>query len=145
MEEWKQRLRLKREEKQMTKTAFAAAVGVSNATATDWEKSVDEGGIKEISGPRLTKISEVLGVDPRWLLHGRPSKAGEDDVGRKGAIEKAPQASDDRTAEEMLRRAVELIETYRLAGPTDRQRLDLVVREIRRKLGTVDKAKPGAS
>lgn len=73
MEEWKQRLREAREAKGLKKTAFALAVGVSNATVTDWEKSVDAGGIKEISGPKLTRVCEVLGVDPHWLLDGRPS------------------------------------------------------------------------
>lgn len=71
MEDWKHRLREAREAKGFKKTAFALAVGVSNATVTDWEKSVDAGGIKEISGPKLTKVCEVLGVDPHWLLDGR--------------------------------------------------------------------------
>jgi phage repressor protein C with HTH and peptisase S24 domain len=71
MEEWKQRLRSAREAKGLSKTAFAKAVGVSNPTATDWEKSTEDGGIKEISGPKLTKVSEVLGVDPHWLIDGR--------------------------------------------------------------------------
>lgn len=75
MEEWKQRLRSAREAKGLTKTAFAKVVGVSNATVTDWEKSVESGGIKEISGPKLTKVAEVLGVDPRWLLDGREPTA----------------------------------------------------------------------
>lgn len=143
MEEWKQRLRHTREDKQMTKTAFAAAVGVSNATATDWEKSVDAGGIKEISGAKLTKISEVLGVDPRWLLHGQSDVAIESSES-KGAAP-VQQVFDSGAAEEMLRRAAELMETYSLADAADRKRLDLVVRDIRRKLGAGDKTKPGTS
>lgn len=75
MEDWKQRLREAREAKGLNKTEFAKAIGVSNATVTDWEKSFFDGGIKEISGPRLTKICEVLGVDPHWLLDGRASNA----------------------------------------------------------------------
>ena len=70
MEEWKQRLRQAREAKGLNKTEFARAVGVSNPTVTDWEKSVADGGIKEISGVKLTKAAEVLGVSPAWLLHG---------------------------------------------------------------------------
>ena len=70
MEEWKQRLRRAREAKGLTKTAFAKAVGVSNPTVTDWEKSSQDGGIKEISGPKLTKVSQVLEVDPHWLMGG---------------------------------------------------------------------------
>lgn len=68
MEEWKQKLREARERKQLTKTAFAKAVGVSNATATDWEKGSDVGGIKEISGVKLMKVCEVLGIEAVWLL-----------------------------------------------------------------------------
>ena len=70
MEEWKQRLRQAREAKGLNKTEFAKAVGVSNPTVTDWEKSVADGGIKEISGVKLTKAADVLGVSPSWLLQG---------------------------------------------------------------------------
>lgn len=80
MEEWKQRLRSAREAKGLTKTAFAREAGVSNATATDWEKASEDGGIKEISGPNLTRISVVLGVDPHWLLNGRPATNEQRDV-----------------------------------------------------------------
>lgn len=71
MNDWKQRLQTARQAKGLTKTAFARAVGVSNPTVTDWEKSFEDGGIKEISGPNLTRVSEVLGIDPHWLLEGR--------------------------------------------------------------------------
>lgn len=70
MEEWKQRLKAAREQAGLNKTTFAKLVEVSNPTVTDWEKSVDDGGIQEISGVRLSKICQVLNVDPEWLLHG---------------------------------------------------------------------------
>jgi len=73
MEEWKVRLREAREAKGLSKSDFAKAVRISPPTATDWEKSVADGGIKEISGVRLTKACEVLGVDSAWLLHGKGS------------------------------------------------------------------------
>lgn len=82
MEEWKQRLAEARAAKGMSKSEFAKAVRISPPTATDWEKSVADGGIKEISGIRLTKVCEVLGVDPMWLLHGKgsgPAKAPSPD------------------------------------------------------------------
>lgn len=82
MEEWKQRLAAARTAKGMSKSEFAKAVRISAPTATDWEKSVADGGIKEISGIRLTKVCEVLGIDPTWLLHGKgagPSKAPSPD------------------------------------------------------------------
>jgi phage repressor protein C with HTH and peptisase S24 domain len=75
MEDWKQRLREARLAKGLSKTAFARAVGVSNPTATDWEKSTQSGGIGEITGPRLIKICEVLGITPAWLYHGRVAQA----------------------------------------------------------------------
>ena len=71
MEQWKQRLAQARSAKGMSKSDFAKAVRISPPTATDWEKSVADGGIKEISGVRLAKVCEVLGVDPLWLLQGK--------------------------------------------------------------------------
>ena len=73
MEEWKKRLKLAREAAGLNKTQFANLVGVSNPTVTDWEKSVNDGGIKEIAGVRLAKICAVLTIDLNWLLHGRPA------------------------------------------------------------------------
>ena len=70
MEDWKRRLKSAREAAGLNKTKFAIAVGVSNPTVTDWEKSTHDGGIIEITGPRLTKICEVLNISPRWLLYG---------------------------------------------------------------------------
>lgn len=144
MEEWKQRLRAAREEKGMSKTAFAAAVGVSNATATDWEKSIDSGGIKEISGPKLTRASEVLGIDPHWLLHGKPGTSPRQSNATEGMQSSAELPDLAKAADETLKTISDMVETYRLAGPADRERIDLVFREIRDRLTTVDEAKPRA-
>ena len=45
--DWKQRLTKVREDHPdyKRKVAFAAAVGVSGATVTDWEKSASDGGV----------------------------------------------------------------------------------------------------
>lgn len=86
MEEWKLRLKQAREAKGLSKSDFAKAVRISAPTATDWEKSVADGGIKEISGVRLAKACEVLGVDSAWLLHGKGDTP-------------APAASPDRIEE----------------------------------------------
>lgn len=75
MEEWKQRLKAAREQAGLNKSSFAKLVDVSNPTVTDWEKSVDNGGIREISGVRLSKVCQVLGIDPEWLLHGDVPRA----------------------------------------------------------------------
>lgn len=75
MNDWKLRLKQARENKELNKSGFAKRVGVSNATVTDWEKGIGEGGIKELSGSSLAKIYEVLGVDLYWLLSGKqPSR-----------------------------------------------------------------------
>jgi SOS-response transcriptional repressor LexA len=70
MSNWKKRLKQAREAKGLSKTAFAKAIPVSNPTVTDWEKSVEDGGIHEITGPKLIKVCEVLGISAQWLLHG---------------------------------------------------------------------------
>lgn len=89
MEEWKYRLRNSREAKGLSKTAFAKAVGVSNPTVTDWEKSVESGGIREISGVKLMKVAQVLEVDPDWLLHG----ARHQNLEQGATSAEAPQGS----------------------------------------------------
>jgi transcriptional regulator with XRE-family HTH domain len=144
MEDWKQRLRAAREGKGMSKTAFAAAVGISNATATDWEKSVDSGGIKEISGPKLTRASEILGIDPHWLLHGKSGKTANQSSVEDRPSHQADEHAGAKAADEMLKTIIDMVETYRLAGPADRERIDLVFREIRHRLATSDQAKPRA-
>lgn len=144
MEDWKQRLRAARVGKGLSKTAFAAAVGVSNATATDWEKSVDSGGIKEISGPKLTRASEVLGIDPHWLLHGKSATAPRHASNDRDSGRQDHESNNDGAVDETLKAIADMVETYRLAGPADRERIDLVFREIRIRLLTVDQPKPGA-
>jgi len=69
--DWKARLTEARERRQLSKSAFAKLVGVSAATATDWEKDKADGGIAEINGTNLTRVCEVLGVSAAWLLTGR--------------------------------------------------------------------------
>lgn len=144
MEEWKQRLRAAREEKGMSKTAFAAAVGVSNATATDWEKSVDSGGIKEISGPKLTRASEVLGIDPHWLLHGKPGTSPRRISATEGGENATEAPTGAKATEEALKTIAGMVETYRLASPADRERIDLVFGEVRQRLAAADQAKTRA-
>lgn len=141
MEDWKQRLRTARENKGLSKTAFATAVGISNATATDWEKSIDAGGIKEISGPKLTKASEVLGVDPRWLLHGKMEVASRQPTNEDAGH---PSNRGAELVDKMLKTIAEMVETYRLASPTDRLRIDLAIREARDNIDATNEAKSRA-
>ena len=71
MEQWKQRLKHAREAKGLNKTEFRKLVGVSSPTVSDWEKSVDTGGIKEITGPKLVKVCQVLGITADYLYSGQ--------------------------------------------------------------------------
>jgi transcriptional regulator with XRE-family HTH domain len=74
MEEWKKRLTEARSSKFPKKKDFAAAVGVSNPTVTDWEKSSEDDGITELTGKNLTKVCEVLNITAEWLLYGKVSE-----------------------------------------------------------------------
>lgn len=67
---WKQRLTAARAMRGLNKTAFSKAVGVSPPTVTDWEKSVEDGGIVEMKGNNLTAVCTALGISATWLLHG---------------------------------------------------------------------------
>ncbi len=106
METWKQRLTAAREAKNLSKTEFARAVGISTATATDWEKAAEDGGIAELKGKNLTKITEVLGVMPGWLLDGRlpirPGESAQDPVALKLADPPPKPPEEQATPEEIM-------------------------------------------
>lgn len=66
---WKSKLREARLAKgYIKKVRFAEAIGVSAATVTDWEKPVDDGGIKNINGHHLVKVCRLLDIDEGYLL-----------------------------------------------------------------------------
>lgn len=93
MEEWKQRLKRAREARGFSKTAFARAIPVSNPTVTDWEKASADGGIGEISGPKLLRVCAVLRVTPNWILHGIGPGPQEDDLPSAASqVEQVPGA-----------------------------------------------------
>lgn len=116
---WKQRLKSAREEKGLSKSEFAIAVGVSAPTATDWEKSVQDGGIAEMKGNNLTKVCEVLGISAEWLLDG--GDKGKPKSAHVVQQVPAPYAVDDRpTAAEV----VEMADAFsRIASPKVRAML----------------------
>lgn len=135
MEEWKQRLRQARQAKGLNKTKFANLVKVSNPTVTDWEKSVSDGGIKEIAGGNLTKICSVLGVTPHWLIHGgegAPAPAGNEPAAsgseQEGRLTESLKLRVE-TAEELR-----MLTVYRLAGPDGRSAINTVVEQVSRRL-----------
>lgn len=113
MEQWKQRLKIAREAKGLNKTEFRKLVGVSSPTVTDWEKSVETGGIKEITGPKLAKVCQILGITVDYLYSG------------KELVPPAPAQIPDslrltiETAEELR-----LLTAYRIADKLGRRALD---------------------
>lgn len=143
MEEWKLRLKQAREAKKLNKTAFAKAVGVSNPTVTDWEKSVADGGIKEITGIKLMKVCLVLDISVHWLYYGRedqskmpgqaptyesrsgPAVATDDDQKPSGGLADALKLTCE-TAPEMR-----LLSVYRLTNDDGRAAIDSIVEQIR--------------
>lgn len=72
MDSWKTRLRKLRKEKYPNASEFAEAVGISSATLNGWEKDeMEPKSIREISGPNLLKVCELLEISPEWFLHGK--------------------------------------------------------------------------
>lgn len=67
METWNKRLAIARTAAMKSKTDVARAVGVSNATVSDWES----GEIKKIEAENLLKVCDFLNVSPSWLQFGR--------------------------------------------------------------------------
>lgn len=138
MEDWKKRLREAREAKGLNKTEFARLVKVSNPTVTDWEKSVADGGIKEIAGVNLTKVATALGVSPHWLLHGEGAPPhGAEHLAAQ--VEQPEQDREGRLAESMKLKIetaeeLRLLSVYRLANGDGRAAIDTVVEKVRRRL-----------
>lgn len=74
-------------------------------------------------------------AEPKGL---RPVASGDEEAQKRIAEEAG------RLTGEFLARAAEMIETYRLASPADRERIDHAFGEARSRIGARDKAKPGA-
>lgn len=114
MEQWKQRLKVAREAKGYKKTAFARLVGVSHPTVSDWEKSVEMGGIKEITGIKLMKVCEVLGITADYLYYGKERAAQAEDPGLPASLRLTIE-----TAEELR-----VLTAYRIADKLGRIAID---------------------
>lgn len=127
MNDWKLRLRQAREAKELNKTEFARLVGVSNATVTDWEKSSDDGGIKELSGPKLAKISEILEVDPHWIMSGKlPQEARVTDTSSgqppaRAAPVRKVEAEAAKGLQWVTAREADLLSTFRALKAPDQE------------------------
>lgn len=66
METWYERLRRRREALGLKQADIKRALGVSNATASDWEA-----GNTCPRGDNLTRLCRYLAVTPDWLLYGK--------------------------------------------------------------------------
>ena len=67
MDTWNKRLSIARIAAKKNKTELARAVGVSNATVSDWES----GEIKNIEAENFLKVCEFLNISPTWLQFGK--------------------------------------------------------------------------
>jgi transcriptional regulator with XRE-family HTH domain len=68
MTTWNQRLAEVCETRKITKTELARLCGVSVPTASDWMS----GRIKNLEAANLLKICDVLGLDPWFVVLGKP-------------------------------------------------------------------------
>lgn len=107
-----------------TQVWLADELGVSNNAVSKWI------GTGKISRENSIAAARILGMTVEELLGAEP------------AMHVVPA---DTAADAMLQRAAEMIETYRLASSEDRERIDLVIDEVRNRIATVDQAKPRAS
>lgn len=113
-------IRARLDELQKTQGWLAEELGVSNNAVSKWISTGKISRENSVAAARALEISveELLGDSPR------PAKRQEVESG-----------------EEMLRRAAEMLEVYRLASPNDRRRIDLVFREVSSHIATMDQAK----
>lgn len=109
---------------QLSKTQvwLADELGVSNNAVSKWIAT------GKISRENSIAAAKALDISVDELL-------GEESAGR---------GQDEDSADEVLRKAAEMLEIYRLASPDDRERIDLAFMEARSNLGTSDQAKPRA-
>ena len=67
---WNDRLAAALQSSDYSKSGFAAAVGVSAPTVTDWLN----GTIKVLKAENADSICDVLGIRMKWLLYGKGHK-----------------------------------------------------------------------
>lgn len=106
-----------------TQVWLADELEVSNNAVSKWIRT------GKISRENAVAAAKVLNMSVEQLLGEEPRSGGE-------------RASE--SADELLRKATEILEIYRLADATGRERIDTVIGEIRSTLTALDHGKPGA-
>jgi transcriptional regulator with XRE-family HTH domain len=113
------RVRWARERLQLSQAALAKRAGCSQGMIGNLETGTRD-------KPRDPfRLATALEVSALWLYENkgdwRPSAVGNQQQGGVALV---------KTEDELLRRVVKMIETYRLASSNDRGRIDLIVDEI---------------
>jgi transcriptional regulator with XRE-family HTH domain len=98
---WNDRITIARTKKGLSKTQFWKAMGISSATATNWEN----GKVTSIKGENLFKACALLGVTEQWLLHGDESHAEPELDAETLELICFMKATDERGRQDMLRAA----------------------------------------
>jgi transcriptional regulator with XRE-family HTH domain len=131
-----------------TQTRLAKLSGIPQPTIA---RILKGGGRQGPETETLRSLANALQVHLRWLQEGlgpmdlsdEAPAAPSDTSNTPGSTAMAREVAE--AAEDMLGHVADLVDTYRLAGPDDRERIDLIVQRVRRKLSTVDKSKSGSS
>ena len=131
-----------------TQTGLAELSGIPQPTIA---RILKGGGRQGPETETLRPLACALRVHLRWLQEG----LGPMDISDGAAEEPAPNEQRGKAAagardieqatKDMLGRVVELVETYRLAGPDGRSRIDSVVQRVRGQLGAGDEGEVGTS
>lgn len=124
-----------------TQVSLAETSGVPQPTIARILKGTGKQGPETET---LRALAKALAVHLRWLQEGLgPMDLSDNspDANAQRDLDELAARQINEAAGEMLRRATEMLETYRLAGPTDRERIDLVIREIRAGLGNKAKSR----
>lgn len=121
-------------EANVTKKNLADVAGRSRAAVTYWFQDVNG-----LDADAARKLGGFFEVDPVWLETGA-GKPEPEASERQAAL----SASSD-VAELAYRKVADMIETYILASPRDRERIDFIFGDVRGKIAASHKTKGGRS
>lgn len=129
-----------------TQTRLAELSGVPQPTIA---RILKGGGRQGPETETLRPLASSLRVHLRWLQEGLGpmdvSEAAPENPVEHGGELMADARQVEQATKETLGHVVELVETYRLAGPAGRRRIDAVVRRVRGELIARDQGEAGAS